>query len=125
MDINCFDASRIVLIILMFLIAAHVFLSRYIIDELYRKMGNNFFNLFPDLKNSSIDFNTRTMKGKTHSQLIKVLLWNKNDIRLFIGKKQKYFVLISILILIFITILISLIFCFIFSFHLSQGGMHT
>jgi hypothetical protein len=113
MNINCFDASRVVLIILMFLIPAHIFLSRYIIDELYKKMGDNFFNLFPDLKNSSIDFNTRTMKGKTHSQLIKVILWNKNNIRLFIGKKQKYFVVISILILIFITILFSLSFCFI------------
>jgi len=113
MDINCFDASRIVLIILMFLIATHVFLSRYIIDELYKKMGDNFFNLFPDLKNSPIDFNTRTMKGKTHSQLIKILMWNRNNIRLFIGKKQKYFVVISILILIFITTLFFLIFCFI------------
>ena len=113
MYIDCFDASRIVLIVLMFLVVTHVFLSRYIIDELYKKMGDNFFNLFPDLKNSSIDFNTRTMKGKTHFHLMKVLMQNKDNIRLLVGKKQQYFVVISILMLVFIVILLSLILCFI------------
>ena len=111
MSINCFGVSRIVLIVLMFVVFIHVFLSRYILDEIYRKMGDNFFDLFPDLKDRPVDFNIRTLRGRTHSQLFKILLWNKNNIKSIIGNKQIYFLVISLVMFILFIVLVLLIMC--------------
>ena len=114
MTTNCFDASRIVLIVIMFVVFIHVFLSRYILDEIYRKMGDNFFDLFPDLKDEPVDFNERTLKGRTHSQLFKILLGNKNNIKSIIGKKQIYFLVISFFMFALFIVLIFLVLCILF-----------
>jgi len=106
-QMTCFNVLQIINIFILIFIGINIFLARLSLEEIYAKDINFFFKYF-DNDSSKFPIGLGRMSFKTQLKLYKMLLFNENNIKNIVGKKQIFFKLVLLGIII---LLVFLLYC--------------